>query len=238
MHQILVSDLNIEVHRKNIKNLHLGVYPPEGRVRVAAPLNIDDEAVRLFVISKLPWIHQQQKKFVVQPRQSEREYVSGETHYFQGQPYLLHVIYQDGKPQVIIRNKTHIDLYVRKESPFSTRQRIMTEWYRQQLKILAEPMIEYWQKQIGVNIDSWGIRIMRTKWGTCNIEDKRINLNLELAKKPKQCLEYIIVHELLHLIVRHHNDHFIGLIEKYLPNWQLLRDELNALPLKHEHWEY
>jgi len=186
----------------------------------------------------LPWIHQQQKKFVVQPRQSEREYVSGETHYFQGQPYLLHVIYQDGKPQVIIRNKTHIDLYVRKESPFSTRQRIMTEWYRQQLKILAEPMIEYWQKQIGVNIDSWGIRIMRTKWGTCNIEDKRINLNLELAKKPKQCLEYIIVHELLHLIVRHHNDHFIGLIEKYLPNWQLLRDELNALPLKHEHWEY
>jgi len=238
MHTLLVNDLEVEVHRKNIKNLHLGVYPPEGRVRVASPLTIDDEAVRLFVVSKLPWIRRQQKKFVEQPRQSEREYVSGETHFYQGQPYLLSVIYQRGWPKVILRNKTHVDLYVREQADINTRQRVMTEWYRRQLKAEAAPLMEKWQHEIGVEIDEWGVRAMKTRWGSCNIEQKRILLNLELAKKPVRCLEYIIVHELLHLLERQHNDHFIELLDNFLPNWRLLRDELNAFPLKHEHWEY
>lgn len=238
MHHIQVSDLDVEVHRKEIKNLHLGVYPPEGRVRVAAPLAIDDEAVRLFIISKLPWIHRQQKKFEDQSRQSKREYVSGETHFFQGRPYLLNVIYQSGKSQVVLRNKTHMDLYVRRGSSVITRQRVMTEWYRGQLVSQAAPLIEVWKKEIGVTLSSWGVRVMKTKWGTCNVEKKSITLNLDLAMKPKQCLEYIIVHELLHFLERHHNEHFIDLMESYLPNWRFLKDELNSLPLKHEHWDY
>ena len=238
MHLIRVSNLDVEVHRKDIKNLHLGVYPPEGRIRVAAPLSIDDEAVRLFIISKIPWIHRQQRKFIDQSRQSERQYVSGETHYYQGKRYLLNVIYQKGKSQVVIRNKTYIDLYVHNGSDQSARQRVMIKWYREQLKDLASPLVDKWKNVIGVSLECWGIRIMKTRWGTCNEEKKSIQLNLDLAMKPQQCLEYIIVHEILHLVERHHNDKFTDLMEKYLPNWVLLRDELNALPLKHEHWDY
>ena len=238
MHQITVNDLVVDVHRKDIKNLHLGVYPPDGRVRVASPLNIDDEAVRLFIISKLGWIRKQQREFLAQPRQSIREYVSGESHYFMGDRYLLNVVHRKGPPEIVIRNKNHIDLFVREGSDYEYRKRVMTEWYRSELKTLAAPLVEKWKNEMGVRVTHWGIRSMKTKWGSCNIERGRILLNLELAKKPQHCLEYIIVHELVHLLERHHNDRFVALMDKFMPQWRLFRDELNAYPLKHEQWEY
>lgn len=238
MHQITVSDLVIEVDRKNIKNLHLSVNPPDGRVRIAAPLKIDDDAVRLFAVSKLSWIRKQQRKFEAQPRQSEREFVSGESHYFNGERYLLKVIYQKGKSKVVIRNKTYMDLFVRENSDQQQRQRVVTEWYRKQLKAKIPSMVNKWQGIVGVSLNGWGVRQMKTKWGTCNIEEKHIWLNLELAKKPDLCLEYIIVHELVHLLERKHNDRFVALMDEFMPNWRLYRDELNQFPLKHERWGY
>lgn len=238
MHQITVGELVIDVERKQIKNLHLGVYPPNGRVRIAAPLNINDEAVLLFAISKLSWIKKQQRLFASQSRQSEREYVSGESHYVWGERYLLNVIYQKGNPKVVMRNKTHIDLYVRDGSDFLIRQRVMTEWYRRQIKAVIPDLIRKWEPVIGVKVEDWGVKQMKTLWGTCKIEDARIWLNLELAKKPQRCLEYIVVHEMVHLLERHHNDRFIGFMDQFLPMWRAYREELNSYPLRHESWGY
>lgn len=236
MRQITVRNLTIDVIKKDIKNLHLAVYPPTGRVRIAVPFDVEDEQIRLFAISKLGWIKKHQKNFAEQKRQTKREYVSGESHYFQGRRYLLNVIYQNDKPNVEIRNKTHIDLYVRKGSDLEKREKVMTEWYRENLKKQIPPLITKWTKIIGVKLSDWQVRKMRTKWGTCNIEDKRIWLNLELAKKPIDCLEYIIVHELTHFNERHHNDRYVSLMDKYLPNWRTSRDELNQFILSYEDW--
>lgn len=187
MYQITVGELVIDVARKDIKNLHLAVYPPDGRVRIATPLHIDDEAVRLFAISKLGWIKKHQANFETQERQSKREFVSGESHYFQGKRYLLNVIYYQGKPKVEVRNNTYIDLYVREGSNEAQRQQVMMSWYRQQLKQEIPLLIAKWQKNMGVQVENWGVKLMKTKWGTCNIQAKRIWLNLELAKKDKHC---------------------------------------------------
>lgn len=238
MHQIIVSDIVVDVVRKDIKNLHLAVYPPYGRVRVAVPLYVEDDAVRLAVISKLAWIKRQQKRFQAQDRQTERQYITGESHYFQGQRYLLHVDYRDASPSVRIRNKKILELTVRPGSDVEQRGRILLGWYRRHLKAQSAPLIEKWQTIIGVEVNDWRIRQMKTKWGSCNIEDRRIWLNLELAKKPISCLEYIIVHELVHLLERHHNDRFIQLMDTFLPNWRSLRDELNREPLAYENWDY
>lgn len=238
MHHIHVNGLAVEVVRKNIKNAHLAVYPPNGRVRVAVPTLLDDEAVRLLVITRLGWIKRQQAKFASQPRQTEREYVSGESHYFLGYRYLLNVEYKDSPPKVSIRNKTTIDLIVRPNSDPETRERILNAWYRRELKAIIPAIIAKWEGIIGVQIAEWGIKQMKTKWGTCNISARRIWLNLELVKKPIHCIEYVIVHELVHLLERHHNDRFTGFMDKFLPNWRFLRDELNAQPLAHEDWEY
>lgn len=231
MHQITVGEFAIDVIRKNIKNLHLAVYPPDGRVRIATPLSIDDEAVRLFAISKLAWIKKHQANFNAQERQSIREFVSGESHYFQGKRYLLNVIYCQGNPKIEIRNNTHIDLFVREGSNEAQRKLVMISWYRRQLKQDIPLLIEKWEKTIGVSVNDWGIKLMKTKWGTCNIQEKRIWLNLELAKKNKQCLEYIVVHEMMHLLERHHSDRFITLMNKFMPNWRFYKDELNSFPL-------
>jgi predicted metal-dependent hydrolase len=238
MHQIHVNGLAVEIVRKNIKNAHLAVYPPNGRIRVAVPSLVDDEAVRLLVITRLGWIKRQQAKFLSQPRQTEREYVSGESHYFLGNRYLLNVIYADGTPKVAIRNKTTLDLTVRPNSDCETRERVLLAWYRRELKAIVPDIVAKWEAIIGVQITEWGIKQMKTKWGTCNISARRIWLNLELVKKPVHCVEYVIVHELVHLLERHHNDRFTGFMDKFLPNWRFLRDELNAQPLAHEDWEY
>lgn len=238
MHQIVINNLVVDVVRKDIKNLHIAVYPPNGRVRVAVPLRVDDEAVRLAVISRLSWIKRQQKKFGEQERQSEREYVTGESHYFQGNRYLLKVIYRDETPKVLIRNITQIDLIVRPDSDVIQREKVLLEWYREQLKAVVSPLIEKWQEKIEVNVADWRVKRMKTKWGSCNIEDQRIWLNLELAKKPIRCVEYIVVHELVHLLERHHNDHFTAYMNKFLPSWRFLREELNREPLAHHNWDY
>lgn len=231
MHQITIGELVIDVARKNIKNLHLAVYPPDGRVRIATPLHIDDEAVRLFAISKLAWIKKHQAKFATQERQSPREFVSGESHYFQGKGYLLNVIYYQGTPKVEVRNNTYIDLYVREGSNQAQRQQVMMSWYRQQLKQEIPLLIAKWEQKMGVQVKEWGVKLMKTKWGTCNIQAKRIWLNLELAKKDKQCLEYVVVHEMVHLLERHHGDRFVALMNKFLPNWKFYKDELNRSSL-------
>lgn len=232
MHQITVGSLSIDVVRKNIKNLHLAVYPPDGRVRIATPLNVDDEAVRLFAISKLAWIKKHQVNFNTQDRQSEREFVSGESHYFQGNRYLLNVIYYQGNHQVEVRNNTYIDLYIREGSDEAQRKNLMMSWYRQQLKQDIPPLIAKWEQIMNVKVNDWGIKQMKTKWGTCNIQAKRIWLNLELAKKAKHCLEYVVVHEMVHLLERHHGDRFVALMNKFMPNWRFYKDELNRSPLE------
>jgi hypothetical protein len=238
MHQIIVNGLVVDVVRKDIKNLHLAVYPPSGRVRVAAPLRVDDEAVRLAVISKLSWITKQQTKFKEQERQTVREYVSGESHYFQGARYRLNVIHRDGASQIIIRNKKIIDLYVRPTSSAAQRKRVITAWYRSYLKLMIPLLIARWEEIMGVQVLDWGVKQMKTRWGSCNIEAGRIWLNLELAKKPAPCLEYVVVHEMVHLLERRHNDRFKTFMNQFLPQWQFIRDELNREPLAHEDWEY
>ena len=224
--------------RKAIKNLHLGVYPPHGRVRVAAPLAVTDEAVRLAVIGKLGWIRRQRARFEDQPRQSKREMVSGESHYFLGQRYRLNVVVQNGRGRVAIRNKRTIDLFVRESSDTAQRERVLLAWYRQHLKALIPPLIAQWEAPLGVKVAKWGVKQMKTKWGACNVEARRIWLNLQLAKKPVQCLEYIILHEMVHLLERHHNDRFTKLVDSFMPQWRLQRAELNRAPLGHATWRY
>jgi predicted metal-dependent hydrolase len=233
-----ISDMGVEVVRKNIKNLHVGVYPPNGHVRVAAPLLMDDEAVRLALISKLDWIKRQKRRFQDQERQAQREYVNRESHYFQGKRYLLNVIEQNGPSKVMLRNKTFIDLYVQKGADIEAKERILQAWYRRELKALIPELIKKWSKIIDVEASEWGVKRMKTKWGSCNPEAKRIWLNLELAKKPTVCLEYIVVHEMIHLVERKHGERFTKLMDRFLPQWRSYREELNRTPLAHEAWKY
>jgi len=238
MDQITVSNITIDVIRKEIKNIHLAVYPPTGRVRIAAPLSVNDDAIRLFAISKLGWIKRHQREFDAQERISPREYKQRESHYFQGRRYLMKIIEKDEPPKVILRTRTYIELYVRPNTSFEKRQEVITEWYRVELKKLIPPIIEKWEKSLNVNIDEWQVKQMKTNWGTCNIEKKRILINLELAKKPLHCLEYVILHEMVHLLERHHNERFLYYMDTFLPNWKQIRTELNNLPVSHADWEY
>jgi predicted metal-dependent hydrolase len=233
---ITVSGLIVEVVRKPIKNLHLGVYPPQGRVRVAAPLAVDDEAVRLAVVGKLGWIKRQRAKFQAQPRQSQRHMVSGESHYFLGRRYRLRVHETTGALRIALCGKSTMDLFVRPDTTVERREQVLHDFYRAELKRLLPMLLEKWQPKLGVEARAWGIKRMKTKWGTCNIEAQRIWLNLELAKKPVQCLEYILVHELAHLHERHHNDRFTALLDQHLSQWRLLRDQLNSSQLADERW--
>lgn len=230
MEKIIINNIEIELTKKNIKNLHLSVHPPDGRVKISAPQYMDTDTIRLFAISKLSWIRKQQKKFINQERQPEREYVSGESHYFLGQRYLLNVIYTNKRKQgVEIRNKKYIDLYVRENTPKYLRERAMTEWYRRELKKLIPTIIAKWEPIIGVEVNEFGVKKMKTRWGSCNPKAKRIWLNLELVKKSPTCIEYVVVHEMTHLLERKHNERFIAYMDKFLPNWRAIKDELNGL---------
>jgi predicted metal-dependent hydrolase len=236
--EITVSGIRVAIVRKPIKNLHLGVYPPLGRVRVASPLHVSDEAVRLAVISRLAWIKRQQARYESQAREPEREYVSGESHYFEGRRYRLNVSEREDTGRVHVRNKKIIDLFVRVGSDRARRERIMLAWYRAHMRQTVPDLIAKWEAAIGVTAAGWGIKRMKTKWGACNIEARRIWLNLELAKKPPQCLEYVLVHELVHLLERHHDERFTAHMDRLLPHWRHLRDELNRAPLGHATWGY
>jgi predicted metal-dependent hydrolase len=227
----------VQVVRKPIKNLHLAVCPPDGHVRVSVPLHITDDNVRLAVISRLSWIKQQQAAFEAQPRQSEREMVNGESHYVFGQRYRLDVIERRGRHAICLKSPSTLQLVVNPGTRPSNRAKVLKEWYRQQLKARIPDLLAKWQPLIGHSVSAWGVKKMKTKWGSCNIQQQRIWLNLELAKKPMDCLEYVLVHELVHLLERHHGDRFKALMDEFLPHWRTCRDILNQQPLGAEKWD-
>jgi predicted metal-dependent hydrolase len=236
LHPLLtISDIPVYVTRKAIKNLHLGVYPPNGQVRVSAPEHFSTEHIRLAVITRLKWIKTQQQRFQQQTRQTPREMVSGESHYLWGTRYRLDVLYQAGKHQIIPKGE-FLQLTVSHGTSTENRVLVLHDYYRQQLKQRIPALLEKWQPRMGVEVTDWGIKRMKTKWGSCNINDRRIWLNLELAKKPLECLEYVLVHELAHLLERHHSTRFTALMDTALPNWRNLRDQLNAEYLAAENW--
>lgn len=238
METLSISNLTIDIVRKDIKNMHLAVYPPHGRIRLSAPENSDSEMMRLFAISKIGWIKKHIKNFEAQPRETPREFISGESHYFLGKRYLLHVIEHKGFNKVEIKGTKNINLYVRPNTSKEDKGIILREWYRVEIKKRIPELISKWESIIGVKSNEWAIKQMRTKWGTCNIEAKRIWLNLELSKKPIICLEYIIVHELVHLLERNHNDKFVSYMNQFMPKWRMYKTELNKLPVSHNDWEY
>lgn len=237
-HQIEVGGIAVEIVRKDIKNLHVGVYPPAGRVRVAAPLHLNDDAVRLVVVSRLGWIRRRQSEFEQQNRQSEREMVTGESHYFQGRRYRLDVIEHDGPASVCLSNNATLQLRVRSEVDSAAREIALQRWYRRRLREQLPPLLAKWQPRAGVSVSAVCIKKMKTRWGSCNAEARRIWLNLELAKKPAACLEYILVHEMVHLRERHHDERFRKLMDALMPTWRAAREELNRAPLAHEDWKY
>jgi len=237
MEQLKLGDITIDIDLKDIKNIHLSVYPPSGRVRIAAPLRMNMDTIRIYAISKLGWIKKQQQKFRLQVREAPREYLNKEGHYYLGKRYLMKVVINDVPSFVRLKHET-IELHVRPGTDSHKRQEIMEQWYREQLRTVAMPVIAKWEKVIGVSLNELAIRKMKTKWGTCNREAKRIWLNTELAKKPFHCIEYIIVHELIHLLERNHNSTFIAYMDRILPAWRHLKHELNQLPVTHADWGY
>ena len=237
MQQIQLSNLPIDVIQKDIKHIHLSVYPPIGRVRISAPLRMDLETIRVFAISKLGWIKKQQQKLLSQEREVPREFLTQESHYYLGKRYLIKVIEYNAVPKVILKHNS-IELYVRPDTSREKKRAVLDEWYRQKLKEIVPEYIAYWKKKMRLEDIEYVIKKMKTKWGTCNREAKRIWLNLELAKKQKACIEYIIVHEMVHLLERHHNERFIAYMDNYLPKWRFCKEELNKSPLRHENWSY
>jgi predicted metal-dependent hydrolase len=233
---VKIGNLTVEIIKKDIKNLHLGVYPPKGRVRVAAPLSTSDESIRLFVISKMLWIKKQEKFFLSQQRQTARKYVSGETHYIFGKAYRLRVINSDDGTKLVISKKSYIDLYVKSNANAEQKAKIFENYYRSELRKLIFKIVSKWEKKVGVKTPELKIRKMKTRWGTCNSEDKRIWLNLELAKKPFHCIDYVLVHELIHLKEKKHSKEFLHLLQNAYPNWQEHKDELNHSILSHSEW--
>jgi predicted metal-dependent hydrolase len=226
------------VVRKPIKNLHLSVLPPNGWVRISAPERMKDDAIRTLIALRLPWIKKQQAKFAGQERQTKRDYVSGESHYFFGKRYRLELVYKDDVPAVSLKGKNKIVLQVRPKSSVAKRHEVMLDWYRQELHKAVDDLIAKWQKKLGVRANFWAIKRMKTRWGTCNHKRGRILINLELAKKPLACTEYVVVHELLHLVEKKHNDKFVALMTKHLPKWKSIKEELNRFILSYEEWKY
>lgn len=235
---ITVCGIAVEIVRKDIKHLHLGVYPPSGRVRVASPSRLDDDAVRLAVISRLGWIRRQQAEFAQQDRQSQREFVTGESHYFWGRRYRIDIVEHNGPPAVRLPNNTTMELRVRPGNDRDTREAVLHRWYRHQLRAELPALVAKWQPRVGVIVKDVRIKKMKTRWGSCNASAGRIWLNLELVKKPPSCLAYILVHEMVHFLERHHNEHFRALMDALMPQWRLYKDELNRAPLAHETWRY
>jgi predicted metal-dependent hydrolase len=232
---VRVAGLNIDVVRKDIKNLHISVYPPMGRVRVAAPARVDDEAIRLAVVQRLPWIKRERERLQRASRQSEREMVSGESHYIWGQRLRLSVVKAAGRIRIEVDGK-RLRLHAPADTSVEAKRHAIERWYRKELKAAIEPLIAKWEPITGKRVDAWTVRRMKTKWGSCNSKTRHLWFNIELAKKHPACLEYLVVHEMAHLNERTHNEHFVILMDSYLPNWRALREELNGAPLSAEDW--
>lgn len=235
--RIDLGGIVLEVVKKDIKNVHLSVYPPSGNVRISAPLRMNTDTIRVYAISKLDWIKQQQKKLRAQERETPREYLDRESHYVWGKRYLLKVVEQETSPAVELKHSEML-LRVRSGAGMEKKQAVLEEWYREQLKVAVPPLTAKWQPLIGVNVDRFFVQRMKTKWGSCNSGSGTIRLNTELARKPRECLEYIVVHEMIHLLEPTHNLRFVALIDQFMPKWQFCRDILNRLPVRHESWSY
>jgi predicted metal-dependent hydrolase len=232
-----LGELHAEVTRKAIKHVHLSVLPPAGKVRVAAPQGMALDTIRLFVISKLAWIRSQQRKLQAQERETPREFLNKESHYLWGKRYLLELAFADAAPAVsLTRRKLH--LQVRRDADPARREEVLDSWYRQQVREAVPALLEKWQPLLGVRAERVFVQRMKTKWGSCTPASGYIRLNTDLAKKPPECLEYIVVHELVHLLEPTHNERFSALMDLYLPQWQHLRKRLNNLPVRHEDWGY
>jgi predicted metal-dependent hydrolase len=232
---LTVRGINIDVVYKDIKNLHIGVYPPVGRVRVAAPQRLDEEQVRLAVIQRLPWIKKQRKQLQEAARQSPREMVTGESHYVWGIRHRLKVIERPGRAHVEVDGQRLL-LYVPEDTDTDTRLKLLQDWQRKQLRQAVPSLISKWEPVLGVSVPRWSIRRMKTKWGSCNRETGHIWFNIELAKKHPECLEYIVVHEMTHYRERNHSEQFAKLMDGFIPDWRGRRDRLNEAPLAQEFW--
>jgi len=235
--QIKLGDISVDVVLKDIKNIHLSVYPPTGRVRISAPKRMSMDTIRVFAISKLGWIKKQQAKLQAQERETPRDFLDRESHYVWGKRYLLNMIEGDQAPSVTLKGKKMM-LEIRPQTSGDKRQEIIENWYREQLKAEAKTLIAKWEPRINVTVDRFYVRRMKTKWGSCNPERQSIRLNTDLARKPRECLEYLIVHEMVHILEPTHNARFVALMDQFMPNWQHRRDQLNQLPVRHEKWLY
>ena len=235
--QIELGGIVLDVVKKDIQNVHLSVYPPSGKVRISAPLRMNTDTIRVFAISKLGWIRQQQQKLRAQERETPREYLDRESHYVWGRRYLLKVVEADAAPSVQIQHGTLL-LRVRPGADEATREAVVAGWYRQLLKRAVPPLIEAWEPLLSVTVKRFFVQQMKTRWGSCNPDARTIRLNTELAKKPRECLEYIVGHEMIHLLESTHNGRFTGLLNRFMPQWQHYRSILNRLPVRHERWDY
>jgi predicted metal-dependent hydrolase len=235
--QVKLGDIEVDVVLKDIKNVHLSVHPPTGRVRIAAPKRMRIDTIRVFAISKLDWIKQQQTKLREQERETPRDYVDRESHYVWGKRYLLTVSERD-EPPSIEAERSRMLLRVRPRTDEDKRRALVEEWYREQLREAVPALLARWRPLLGVKVQRVFVQRMKTKWGSCNHKAGTIRLNTELAKKPVECLEYILLHELIHLVEPTHNARFVALIDRFMPNWQFHRQALNRLPVRREKWSY
>lgn len=237
VHRLELGDITVDVALKDIKNVHLSVYPPSGRVRISAPERMSLETIRVFAISKLDWIKREQKKLREQEREPPREYLDRESHYVWGRRYLLAVEEIEAAPEIELLHNRMV-LRVRPESGQEKRDAVVASWYREQIKEAVPPLLARWQPLLDVQAERFFVQRMKTKWGSCNHLARTIRLNTELAKKPPECLEYIVVHELVHLLEPTHNARFVAMMDRFLPQWEFHRAVLNRLPVRREHWTY
>ncbi len=235
--RLKLGDVEVDVRLKDIQNVHLSVHPPTGRVTISAPSGTSMEALRAFAASKVGWIRLQQKKLQAQERETPREYLDRESHYVWGKRYLLDVCEGEHAPGIELQHSRMV-LRVRPGTDQQKREALVEHWYREQVKESVPAQLARWQPLMGVRVERFFVQRMKTKWGSCNHEACTIRLNSELAKKPRECLEYIIVHELVHLLEPTHNVRFIALMDRFMPDWQFRREVLNRLPVRGENWRY
>jgi predicted metal-dependent hydrolase len=228
--QLQIGEVEVEVVHKAIKNLHLSVHPPTGRVRIAAPERMSLDSIRVFAISKLPWIRRQQDRLVRQEREPPREWIERESHFVWGRRCLLRIVEVDGAPSVELAHRRLI-LRVRPGTPAGRRQEIVDAWYREQVREALPALLATWESRLGVSTRRVFVQRMKTKWGSCNAKRRTIRLNTDLAKKPPECLEYVVVHELAHLLDPTHGESFRRRLDTALPDWEQRRGLLNELPL-------
>jgi predicted metal-dependent hydrolase len=237
VNQLRLGEIAVDVVLKDIKNVHLSVYPPTGRVRISAPQRMKLGTIRLFAISKLSWIKQQQTRLREQERETPREYLDRESHYVWGKRYLLRVVEEPSVPRVELKHN-NIILRINPGSNHDKKEDVVAQWYREQIKAAVPALIAKWEPMLGIRVQRIFVQKMKTKWGSCNPRSRSVRLNTDLAKKPHECLEYIVVHEMVHMLEPTHNAHFVALMDRLMPQWRMCRNELNRLPVCHEQWAY